>query len=224
MNNEALVKLFAAGEDFIYTRRLLDRSAPPGRRKSISVTGLCDGTKPLFAAALASAPKRTVILCPDDPEAKHLADFISSAGLPCAFYPARDYNFNNITASHDFEHERLSVLYNLMTDESYTVVTTPGAALSLTLTPEKLAALTLELRRDRCVDTDGAGGKAHLRRLQTVRYGGKPRTVRRPRRDRGYPTPRAVSRLESSFSATRSTAWAISPRKASALPRKRKIR
>ena len=176
MNNEALVKLFAAGEDFIYTRRLLDRSAPPGRRKSISVTGLCDGTKPLFAAALASAPKRTVILCPDDPEAKHLADFISSAGLPCAFYPARDYNFNNITASHDFEHERLSVLYNLMTDESYTVVTTPGAALSLTLTPEKLAALTLELRRDRCVDTDELAEKltfAGYRRCDMVESRGQ---------------------------------------------------
>ena len=154
MNNELLVSLFSSGDDFQYVRKTLDRRAQPGRRKSTRVTGLCDGTKPLFCAALAASVHRTLILCPDDPEAKRLADFIASVGQDCAFYPVRDYNFNNITASHDFEHERLSVLWSMMTNDNFTVVTTPAAALSVTITPEKLAALTVELHRDSEIDTD----------------------------------------------------------------------
>ena len=48
-------------------------------------------------------------------------------------YPARDLNLYNITASHDFEHERLSVLYAILSGECDCVITTPDAALSYTI-------------------------------------------------------------------------------------------
>lgn len=78
MNNELLVNLFSEGDNFRYTQKMLDKKAQPNRRKSVRVTGLCDGTKPLFCAALAKSPKRTLIICPDDPEAKAYCRFYKS--------------------------------------------------------------------------------------------------------------------------------------------------
>ena len=148
MNLRLILDLLASGEHFSHVKRKLD--APPSRakRKPIRVTGLPDGARGFFCSCLASSPRRTVIIVPDDAEAKRIADFVADCGADAAYYPARDFNFNNITASHDFEHERLSVLYRLMSRDDFTVVTTPQAALSVTLSPEKLAAYCVELTRD----------------------------------------------------------------------------
>ena len=153
MNFKLLLDLFSSGKEFSHVRRVMD--SPPGRsrRKALRVTGVCDGARPLFCAALASSPRRTLIVVPDDAQAKRLADFISLCGLGAAYCPTRDLNFNNMTASRDFEHERLSALYRMMTDERFTVVATPQAALFVTTPPEKLAAYTVVFDRDSELDT-----------------------------------------------------------------------
>ena len=148
MNLQFLLDLFKTGEGFSRISRVMNAAPSRSRRKALRVTGLCDGVRPLFCAALAASPRRTIIIVPEDAQAKRIADFIASCNLPSAFYPVRDLNFNNITASHDFEHERLSVLYRVMREENFTVVTTPQAALSVTLSPEKLAAYSIEIDRD----------------------------------------------------------------------------
>ena len=154
MNNKFLVNAFLRSPDAEFVRQSMNKSAPPGRRRPIRVSGLCEGVLPLFCAAISDSPRRTLILCPDDAEARKTASFISSLDRECAFYPARDYNFNNILASHEFEHERLAVLYRMMKNDSFTVVSTPAAAFQLTMTPEKLAVRTIRLDRNSPIDTD----------------------------------------------------------------------
>lgn len=152
MNLRLICDLFSSGDDFGHIRRVMDAPPTRGRRKPLHVTGLCDGTRPLLCAALASSHRRTVVIVPEESEAKRIAAFICACGTEAAFYPTRDFNFNNITASHDFEHERLSVLYRLMSEDSFTVVTTPQAALSVTLSPEKLAAYCISISADSELD------------------------------------------------------------------------
>ena len=154
MNNKILVNAFLRSPDAEFVRQSMNKSAPPGRRRPIRVSGLCEGVLPLFCAAISDSPRRTLILCPDDAEARKTASFISSLDRECAFYPARDYNFNNILASHEFEHERLAVLYRMMKNDSFTVVSTPAAAFQLTMPPEKLAVRTIRLDRNSPIDTD----------------------------------------------------------------------
>ncbi len=152
MNLGLIRQIFSSGDNFEHIRRVMDAPPGRGRRKVLRVTGLCDGTKPLLCAALAASPRRTVIIVPEDSEAKRLAAFINECGSEAAFYPTRDFNFNNITASHDFDHERLAVLYRLMSEDNFTVVTTPQAALSVTLSPEKLAAYCIDIAADSEID------------------------------------------------------------------------
>lgn len=154
MNNKFLVNAFLRSPDAEFVRQSMNKSAPPGRWRPIRVSGLCEGALPLFCAAISDSPRRTLILCPDDAEARKTASFISSLDRECAFYPARDYNFNNILASHEFEHERLAVLYRMMKNDSFTVVSTPAAAFQLTMPPEKLAVRTIRLDRNSPIDTD----------------------------------------------------------------------
>ena len=66
-------------------------------------------------------------------------------GLRAAFFIGRDYNFHNITASHDYEHERLEVLFGLRQRTLDVVLTTPDAALGYTIPPKRLDEAVLHL-------------------------------------------------------------------------------
>ncbi len=116
--------------------------------KPIVISGLSAGAAYSFYAATAddlkSAGKRTLILTSEEGEAGRLVRFLSSLGQRAMFYPVRELVFHNITASHDSEHERLSVLSAIINNECDVVVTTPDAALSYTIPAELLLARTAE--------------------------------------------------------------------------------
>ena len=105
------------------------------------VTGLPEGARTAFYAALLedAAPGNTsLLLVPDEKEAVALSNALMAYGLAAQIYPYRDFMFHNITASHEFEHERLRVLSAIQSGSSAGrqadfVIATTDAALQLSL-------------------------------------------------------------------------------------------
>ncbi|MBE6726109.1 MAG: transcription-repair coupling factor [Ruminococcaceae bacterium] len=146
-----------------YTALCAALTAPVfGRRKPLSVSGLCDGAEQIFLAALsadfASVTSPLVLLFPDDRRAAKTRDFLVSLGIRAARYPAREYCFSNIGSSHDTEGERLCVLSSLVgilpeENRPTVITTTPEAVLQITLPPETLKELCVTVDSSDSVDT-----------------------------------------------------------------------
>ena len=79
---------------------------------------------------------------------------LAAFGVRAAFFTARDLTFYNMTASHEYEHERLAVLWGLLGGHYDAVLTTPDAALGFTVSRERLRAATLTLGRDTVMAPD----------------------------------------------------------------------
>lgn len=95
--------------------------------------------------------KRLLLIFPDEKSAIASSVLLSQSGIPSFFYPARDFNFYNITASHDLEHERLSVLSHLLfTDEAAVITATIEGVMQRTVPAEILAShsFSLEIGKD----------------------------------------------------------------------------
>ena len=110
--------------------------------KPVLVTGLCEGACDALSAALCEdmpGGRPAVIICPEEKECLRLASIATSLGLRAAFYPVRDLNFYNITASREFEHNRLGVLFGIGGGLFDVILTTPDAALGYTMPPSSLA-------------------------------------------------------------------------------------
>ena len=118
------------------------------------VTGLSQGSKEAFSALsvlenFEKTKKPSLLIIPEEREITRLCDAMEAFGIRCAHFPLRDFGFYNITASHDYEHERLRVLSALSADafsEPYLVVATSDAALGYTMPKEVLKknSFTLE--------------------------------------------------------------------------------
>ena len=109
----------------------------------VLVSGLCEGATDAVYASLISdikaKDKRTALLiCSDEKECVRARSFLKKQGLRVGFFVGRDLTFYNITASHEYEHERLKVLSGILDGQYDAVVTTPDAALGYTIPPEKL--------------------------------------------------------------------------------------
>lgn len=105
--------------------------------------GLCDGAQDVLSLALCedTEPKRKspmLIICSDEKECLRLQQLFEKFGKRSAFYIARDLTFHNITASHEYEHERLRVLSGIIEGAYDMVVTTPDTALGYTMPVETL--------------------------------------------------------------------------------------
>ncbi|MBR5044995.1 MAG: hypothetical protein IKX66_06560, partial [Clostridia bacterium] len=111
----------------------------------IVVNGLSGGAADAFLAEAIrdhrADPSRrpALVFTRDESEANRVAAMLSDAGLSAAAYPAREFCLHHMTASHDLERERLSVLYRALSGEFDAVVTTPFAALQPTVSAERLA-------------------------------------------------------------------------------------
>ncbi len=117
----------------------------------ISINGLSEGASEAFLTELLrygeeKHPTPRLLLVAEETEARELTATLTAEGINAVFYPARDFVFLNIAASHDTERERLSVLCRVLGKENVTVVTTPYAALQRTVPTETLAENALTLR------------------------------------------------------------------------------
>ena len=120
------------------------------------VTGLCDGASDSFFASFLKDLKEKkgtkLILCGSEKECSRLCGVLKSESVGAGVYLSRDYNFYNLSASHDYERERLMVLYELLKGDLDAVITTPDAALGYTMPPELLTDRTLFVDRDSTID------------------------------------------------------------------------
>ena len=129
-----------------------------GRRSlPFAVTGLTDGAADAMLCTLLSDLKgknkgAVLFLLPEEKECVRLVALLQQYGVRAAFYTARDLTFYHITASHEYEHERLSVLWRLLGGELDVVLTTPDAALGLTVSRERLHSATIHLDANTCIE------------------------------------------------------------------------
>ena len=108
------------------------------KQQPICVTGLCDGAADAAYVSLLEDLKTkdaraALLICPEEKECVRLKNLLCRYGVRTAFYMGRDLTFYNITASHEYEHERLRVLSALLEGELDAVVTTPDGETVLSL-------------------------------------------------------------------------------------------
>ncbi len=136
----------------------VQRRADP---KPVLITGLCEGACDALCAALTEdmpGGRPVVIVCPEEKECLRLASIATSMGLRAAFYPVRDLNFYNMTASREFEHNRLGILFGITGGLFDVVLTTPDAAVGYTMPPSELSGALITLS----IDGGECGGIAAL--------------------------------------------------------------
>ena len=160
MNHNFLCDVLRSRREFSRFEASLPKPHGKNVFRPLLAEGLSDGALELFLLTLSKdleggigGYRRLLVVTPDEREASHLADFLASGGVSAAHYPARDFNFNNITASHDVEHERLSVLSSLLlTDAPMTVCATAEAALQITMPEDVLDRHSVQIERGGEVD------------------------------------------------------------------------
>ena len=126
----------------------------------IVINGLAGGAALAFvfeavSHALSISDGAVTVVASSEEERARLAAYLSGGGIPALEYKLREPVLHNISASHDVERERLSVLSRLLSGGARVVVTTPSAALSLTMPPEVLSSLSLSLAVGDEISPDG---------------------------------------------------------------------
>lgn len=143
--------------------------------KPVLVTGLCEGACDALCAALAEdipGGRPVLVVCPEEKECLRLASICTVLGLRAAFYPVRDLNFYNMTASREFEHNRLGILFGITGGLFDVILTTPDAALGYTMPPSSLFEHLITVSLEGSADAGaGAGGvEALAMRLSAAGY------------------------------------------------------
>ena len=136
--------------EFLQTTLALQKELSAARPLPLSVSGLADGARDAFLSSLVSftlkeAKTPLLVLASDDTEARAAAAMLSLDGISAVHYPARDFVMLSVSASRDTERERLSILSRIASGEALAVVSTPIAALSLTMPRTLLKELSLSL-------------------------------------------------------------------------------
>lgn len=139
-----------------YRQLLADlRAGFDGRSFPFAACGLCDGAADaLMLSLLSTLREKGTALCilPEEKECNRLQQLLAQYGLRSAFFTTRDLTFYNITASHEYEYDRVRVLWGLTRGDFDVILTTPDAALGYTVSRERLAENTLHLDSDTLLD------------------------------------------------------------------------
>ncbi len=108
------------------------------RIRPVLATGLSDGAKYAFCACLCEDTGKekkspSLIICGDEKESMKMYAALTELGLKCLIYPERDFSFNNIACSHEYEQERIGVLTAVLDRTADCVIAAPSAALQYTM-------------------------------------------------------------------------------------------
>ncbi len=176
MNFQFLCDVFRKNRDYSTLVDALKRPAVE-KRKPYYVSGLADGVESLFLESLAedigSAESPLLLIFADEKKAVRYREFLGSVGLEAAYFPSREYCFNNITSSHEYENVRLQVLAALigMGDSPAVICTTAEAVLQVTMPAKRLSDLCVRISYDDSVDLDAlvySLGEAGYSRVELV--------------------------------------------------------
>ena len=111
---------FAKDKEYIaLTESLREKNTPR------TVTGMCDSSRPFFAAALLKERGgKGLLVVPEEKDAYAMQKILSVWFPRTLVYPSRDFVFENVSAySREWEHERLNVLKSVC-DGNYDVIVT----------------------------------------------------------------------------------------------------
>ena len=124
----------------------------------IAVSGLCDGASDALLISLMEDTQTmrggcALLICSEEKECVRLQTVLEHFGIRAGFFPGRDLTFYYMTASHEYEHERIRVLSGLLKGDYDVLLTTPDAAVGFTVPPERLAASTMRIASDTLINT-----------------------------------------------------------------------
>ena len=102
--------------------RLMDRFKELNaieKKLPLLVDGVSDGALYSLLYSLGDDIKKItkspiLIIVGEERKANKLNEFLKKTGIKCEFYPVRDFNFYDMTASHELEYERLKVLSGVL--------------------------------------------------------------------------------------------------------------
>ncbi len=129
------------------------RASFRGKTHPIITSGLCDGAADATSVCLVEDTvdgRRSPVLmiCSEEKECLRITQMAERFGIRSAFYISRDLNLHNISASHEFEHERLRVLSGILQGAYDLIVTTPETTLGYTMPPDVLISNTMKIDFD----------------------------------------------------------------------------
>ena len=159
MNYKFLCDTFRKNRDYAGICEALNRPVI-GKRKPYYISGLSEGAEPVFLKSLCedfgNAYSPVILIFADEKKAVHYRDFLLSADIPAEYFPAREYCFNNITSSHEYENVRLKVLSALagLSEGASVICTTAEAVLQVTMSARRLSELCIRISYEDTVDLD----------------------------------------------------------------------
>lgn len=124
-----------------------------GKNAAVAVTGVSGVHKANIISTLCHLKNvRAFCVAQNEGEAQTICNDLCTMGLNAMVYPTRDFNFMNIEGeSHEYEHQRLSVLTKLMKGECDVVVACLDAASQFTIPKDVLKKTSLNLKSGDCI-------------------------------------------------------------------------
>ncbi|MBR2444819.1 MAG: transcription-repair coupling factor [Clostridia bacterium] len=121
------------------------------------VDGVSDGAFFALAYSLisdirAKAKSPLLLLTGEERRGYKLNEFLQKCGVKSEFYPKRDFNFYDLTASHELEHERLKTLSGITLSSLDVVIATPDSALQFTMPQKELKKRSIYVNLDTPLD------------------------------------------------------------------------
>ena len=145
---------------------LSDAAKKDGDPLPLLVSGLSDGAADALSLSLVEdllamrgaknmrIGDAMLFLYPDEKSCERMQAFLTQFGIRAAVFVGRDLNFYNITASHEYEHRRIRVLFDLASGNCDVVLTTPDVALGYTVPPDRLLDRTVKIDFDTRIEPE----------------------------------------------------------------------
>ena len=131
-------------------------SSVRGNDLPAAVTGVTEIHKANIIYALCSRLGRgAFVVTGDEVEANRLCSDLTAMGLPARFYPFRDFSLRDAEGtSHEYEHQRISVLASFLSGDCKCIVCCADAALQDTIPPAEMKRRTITLRTGMAVSME----------------------------------------------------------------------
>ena len=125
-------------------------------KSKICATGLTEIHKATIIHSLCHLKNvRAFCVAPDEQKAQTLCNDLCTMGTKAVFYPTRDFVFKEISGkSREYEHQRLNVLYKMLTGDYDVVVACIDGATQYTMPKDVLKNAVLDIKVGATISTD----------------------------------------------------------------------
>ena len=154
-----ITSLIARDKEFLASVETAFSQLSAEEKLPIAVSGLSGGA---HYAYITEAARRlwekthapVLIIAPGESEREKIRALLNSSGVRAESFLPRELVFHNISASHDNERERLSVLLSILSGNAEAIVTTPEALVSVTAPRELVSRLVTVLTLGTLISPD----------------------------------------------------------------------